>query len=81
MSSYNNEEDFETNDIYLAAYLKISGCDYDRRRREGARVFFVFSNKAGSVLDMREAYFAGKGKVVASAYAQELRNFKELCYK
>jgi hypothetical protein len=72
--------EFETHDIYLAAYLKISGCEMLRRRRQGQRVYFIFTNPGGSISEMRTAYFSGKGKVTANVYAQEIMNFKNLCF-
>lgn len=74
------DQDYETHDIYLAAYLKISGCQMVRRRRQGQRVFFIFTNPGGSMADMREAYFSGKGQVVACSFAQEIMNMKQLCF-
>lgn len=74
------DEEYETHDIYLAAYLKLAGCEQRRRRKQGHRYFFVFSNPGGSIKDLREAYFSGSGVVSASKYADEIRRFKELCF-
>jgi hypothetical protein len=30
---------------------------------------------------MREAYYSGKGQVAANAFAQEIMNFKQLCFE
>jgi hypothetical protein len=81
MNSLDIEQEFETHDIYLAAYLKISGCEMVRRRRQGPRVYFVFRNLAGSVMEMREAYYSGKGQVAANTFAQEIMNMKQLCFE
>lgn len=75
------EEEFETSDIYLAAYLRMSGCKLLRRRKSGSRVFFIFTNPAGSIKDLREAFFKGDGQVPANKYAQEIKDFKELCFE
>jgi len=75
-TSTNNE--YETHDIYLAAYLMVSGCDLVRRRRQGARVYFVFQNKAGPIEELREAYYSGRAKVVAIRFAQEIISMKQL---
>jgi len=80
-SSDPEQELFETHDIYLAAYLKISGCEMIKRRREGPRVHFVFRNLGGSMTEMREAYYSGKGQVAANLFAQEVINFKQLCFE
>ena len=74
-------EEFETHDIYLAAYLMISGCKMVRRRKQGNRVYFVFVNPAGSIKDLREAYFSGQSKVAAHQYSQTIIAVKNLCYE
>jgi len=73
-------DECEFHDIYLAAYLKISGCQLLRTRRQGQRVYFIFINPGGSISDMREAYYSGRGMVVANAFATEIKNFKEMCF-
>ena len=58
MTGFENEE-LETHDIYLAAYLNIAGCTLKRRYRTGQRVYFVFINPAGSINELRQSYYAG----------------------
>lgn len=79
MNTEDNE--FETHDIYLAAYLKVSGCNLMRRRKQANRVYFVFENPAGSIKDLREAYFSGQSKVQAHQYAQAIVAMKQLCFE
>ena len=74
-------EKYTTHDIYLAAYFRIAGCELVNRYKEGRRWNFVFSNPAGSMSDMREAYYSGKSKVEAKRYADEIRAMKELCFE
>lgn len=74
-------EEYETHDIYLAAYFTVAGCQMVRRRRAGQRVFFVFRNPAGSMQDMREAYYSNRGTVPAARYAQEVMAMKQLCHE
>ena len=75
------DKEFETHDIYLAAYLKVSGCTLVRRRKQANRVYFVFVNPAGSILDLREAFFSGQGKVSAHQYSMEIVSVKQLCFE
>jgi hypothetical protein len=70
-------EEYETHDIYLAAYLKVCGCTY-KMRRQGTRVFFMFTNPAGSVRDLRDAYYQGSSKVAPHQFAQEIIAMKQL---
>lgn len=75
-----DDSEFETHDIYLAAYLSEAGCELKRRRKQGTRVHFAFTNVTGSVKELREAFFSGKGMVSAAKYADAIRKFKEMCY-
>lgn len=74
------EDEYETHDIYLAAYLSIAGCEYQGRRKQAHRVFFKFANVGGSMATLREDFFSGKAKVAASRYAEAVRTYKELCF-
>lgn len=74
------EDPYETNDIYLAAYLSEAGCELKGRRKQGHRIFFIFTNVAGSIAALREDFFSGRGKVVASKYAASVKRMKELCF-
>lgn len=76
-----NTEEFEVTDIYLAAFLKVSGCTLLRRRRQANRVYFIFTNPAGPVQELREAFFTGQAKVPAHQYAIEIKAMKELCHE
>lgn len=80
MTNDNNDKEFETNDIYLAAFLKISGCQMIRRRRQINRIYFVFVNPAGSIQELRMAFFSGQAKVPAYQYSQDIIAFKQMCY-
>jgi len=74
------QEKYETHDIYLAAYFKLSGCRMVERNRQGRRVIFVFENPGGTMREMREAYYSGQGKVVAKQFADEIIAMKQLCF-
>jgi len=74
-----DQEEYETHDIYLAAYLKICGCTF-RQRRQGPRMFFIFTNPAGEVKGLRDAYYQGTAKVSPHQFAQEVIAMKQLCF-
>ena len=74
-------EEFETDDIYLSSYLKISGCTMERRRRLGNKVIFIFTNIGGSIKDLREAYYMGKARVDPHAFATATVSMKKLCFE
>jgi len=75
------ELEYETPDIYLAAYFTICGCVMVRKRVQGKRVFFVFTNPAGSIKQLREAFFANEGTVKAYDFSQKVKAMKELCFE
>jgi hypothetical protein len=74
------EEELETHDIYLAAYLRLASCNLKRRRRQGPRVYFVFTNLGGSLKDLREDFYSGKATVKAHEYSQAIIAMKQLCF-
>lgn len=76
----NEDLEYETHDIYLAAYFMVCGCTLARQRRQGPRVYFIFTNPAGSMKELREAYYSNKGNVKAHMYAQQVIAMKQLCY-
>jgi hypothetical protein len=74
------EEELETHDIYLAAYLKMAACNLKRRRKQGPRVYFIFTNPGGSLSDLREGFYSGKAVVKAHEYSQSIIAMKQLCF-
>ncbi len=73
-------DEYETDDIYLAAYFQIAGCTLERRRKIGNKVMFVFTNAAGPIKDLRESYFTGRAVVKANLFAQSIVNTKQLLF-
>ncbi len=76
-----NLDEYETDELYLAAYLKISGCVIERRRKVGNKVIFVFSNKAGSMIQLREDFYSDKAMVPAHRFSLELQSLKKLLFE
>ncbi len=73
--------EYETDDIYLAAYFKICGCVMEKRRKVGNKVLFVFTNTAGSIRELRESYYSGKAKVDPHTFQQSIIAYKKLCHE
>lgn len=71
------KETMVVNDIYLAAYLSLAGCKLVRRYREGRRVQFEFSNPAGSIRALRDAFYSNEAMVPAFRYSQEIIGKKQ----
>ena len=74
------QDQYKTNDIYLAAYFRIAGCELVNRHQEGRRWYFVFQNPAGSMDELREEYYSGKARVCPKRHSDEIRSMKELCF-
>lgn len=74
--------DFETDDIYLAAYFMYAGCKYVGKRRVGPqKIYFIFRNDGGdSPSDLRKAFFSGEAVVRAHDYAQKVVAAKQLLH-
>lgn len=71
-------KEFETHDIYLAAFLDLSGCTLVRQRKQGQRKYFIFSNPAGPIKDLREAFFAAKVMMRPHEFCQKIIAYKQL---
>ncbi len=75
-----NSEEHETHDIYFAAYLMLAGCVLKRERKVGPRKYFIFTNPAGSINDLRTAYYSGTAIVKAHDYSLKIVAMKQLCF-
>lgn len=73
-------EEIETHDIYLAAYLLLAGCVLARDRKVGARKYFIFTNPAGPIQELRQAYYSGAATIKAHDYAQKIIAVKNLVF-
>lgn len=81
MSKQQNDN-FETGDLYFAAYLKAAkipwlGCVPDDRPGRRGRVKFAFE-KSPEISKLQHAFFSRspKGKIVALNYADEIKALK-----
>jgi hypothetical protein len=76
-----DDSEMESDDIYLSAFFLLSGCVLVRKRRSGpTKIYFVFSNPAGSIKELRQAFFSGKAIVKAHDYSQKIIAMKELLH-
>jgi hypothetical protein len=80
MTTVLDTNEIETNDIYFAAFLLISGCELVRERRQGQRVYFIFKNIGGSIQDLKRSYFTNEAKVNAHQYSQQIVAVKRLLF-
>jgi hypothetical protein len=66
-----SDDTFETDDIYLGAYLLLCHCEKVGQRRVGPKkIIFQFRNPAGAIRTLREEYYTSRfhdfsGKVMA----------------
>lgn len=80
MTTLNDDVKLEVHDIYLAAFLMVAGCVLDKKYRVGPRVYFVFTNPAGSINELRDSYYSGSALVKAHDFAQRVVAVKQLCF-
>ncbi len=79
MNTQDPENTLETDDIYLGAYFMICSCELVSTRNIGQKVLFTFKNPAGSMSELRKAYFMGAtGRL--NEYAQKVITMKQLCH-
>lgn len=66
---------FETNDLGLAAYLKLMGMEIKKMFKQKGKTVFSFVNKPERK-ELVDKYFSGEGKVSPLAYKNALRDLK-----
>ena len=72
-------QDFRTNDLYFAAYLKATGLPFEGTVKRSGCTYFIFDNHE-DMRQKRNDFFSRRGKVSALDYADELRALKKLCH-
>lgn len=73
------EKEYETCDLYFAAFLQCAGCDMLKTRRDRNRFFFVFRD-LGGISQLRNEYFGRRSKVDALSYADRIQSLKSLLH-
>ncbi len=74
-------DQFETSDLYFAAYLQVVGTPMLRHERSGTgRVTFVFDTSVVQIDALKTAWFSQQGKVAAMPYANAIKSLKSLCH-
>ncbi len=75
-----NAKVFRTPDLYFAAYLQTAGVVMKTTERENGRVYFVFDTSIANIEELKVAWFNNSGKVVAQAYANNIKSLKSICH-
>ena len=70
---------FETPDFYSSAFLLASGVPLQKTYKQGSQTVFVFEESEESK-DLLSQYFAMQATVNASAYAQSIKNLKNIIH-
>lgn len=76
-----NKDDtiLEIDDIYLGAFFLLSGCQIISKRNISQKVLFTFQNPAGSITELRHAYYLGAtGKL--SEFSHNIVTMKQLLF-
>lgn len=73
---------YRTSDLYYAAYLKVAGVKLAGTKREGGRVYFLFSEDGPvSLRELKQEYYNRSSKVAALTYADEIKVMKALTHE
>lgn len=73
--------EYDTTDLYFAAYLQTAGVRMIRTDRQGqGRLTFVFDNSMSNIDGLKTAWFNKTGKVSALEYANNIKNLKHICH-
>lgn len=76
-----NSGEYRTSDLYLSAFLVVSGVKLNRTARDGrGKVYFFFEDEENHVNEIKNSYFNCKGKVSARRMADEIRNLKHMIH-
>ena len=70
---------FETPDFYSSAFLLASGVPLQKTYKQGSQTVFVFEESEESI-DLLSQFFAMQANVNASAYAQSIKNLKNIIH-
>jgi len=73
------EKEYETCDLYFAAFLQCAGCQMVKTRKDKSRFFFVFSD-LGGIANLKNEYFGRRSKVDALSYADRVQSLKSLLH-
>jgi hypothetical protein len=78
---FDNEDGFQTCDLYLAAFFISAGNKMIGSSRDATtkRVYFLFE-KNPILLELKLKYFSREAKVDALTYADNIKSLKSLCH-
>jgi len=69
--------EYETRNLYFAAFLVVCGCKYLRTEWRGDYAVFLFEDMPRSVSrELRDSFFRDEGQVKALSYSQALKDLK-----
>lgn len=70
---------YETNDLYLASYLRANDFQILDTRRDGKRITFVFEDRSNRQALIRD-YYNGAGLISPLLFVDSMKNIKALVY-
>lgn len=71
---------FDTSDLYLAAFLKVAAVPYLDATLEDGRVWFFFED-TGGIKDLKAQYYSRTAKVAALTYKDEIVALKSVVHQ
>lgn len=78
---FDNENGYQTCDLYLAAFFISAGCKMlnSTRDQKSRRVYFLFE-KNPIMTELKVKYFSREAKIDALTYADNVKSLKSLCH-
>lgn len=75
------EGEYDTTDLYFAAYLQVAGMPLKRTQKRGnGRLSFIFDSDVVNLEELKNAWFNNSGRVPALPYANAIKNLKHICH-
>lgn len=78
----NDSGEYETTDLYYAAYLQTVGAPMLRTDRQGNgnRLTFVFGTDVVNIKELKAAWFNQTGRVSALLFSNNIKALKHQCH-
>ncbi len=74
------EGEYQTTDLYFAAYLQVAGAPMKHTNVAKGRLTFVFDSTVANIVELQNAWFNHSGKVSALPYANAVKSLKHICH-
>lgn len=81
MTMHDDDSVDESDDIYLSAYYLLAGCRMTGKRKVGPKIYFQFKNDAGSLPELRRAFYSGEAVGKLHDFSIKVVGCKQLLFE